>query len=112
MSSSDAAASSSGSFPVTEKPKAEKIKVKLVAVGNAPLLKRSKFLVSRDDQVFKLAKQVRKWLGMSDQDGSSLFLYVNSSFAPSVDQPLGNLFDNFKTGNELIINYSLTHAYG
>ena len=96
---SEAASSSSASGaaqppqapgPAEAPKKPAKIRVKLLAVGNAPLLKRSKFLVSRDDEVYKLLKQIRVWLGMKDDNSESLFLYVNSSFAPGHEQKLGN----------------------
>jgi len=109
-SSSSASASASASSSGAQNKK-KKVKVKLVAVGNAPLLKRSKFLVAADDEIFKLLKQIRAWLNLKDSD-QSLFLYINSCFAPSLDQLLGELHECFSVSGELIVNYSLTAAYG
>lgn len=43
---------------------------------------------------------------------AGLFLYVNSSFAPAGDEVVGNLFACFAVDNTLIVNYSLTPAWG
>ena len=41
----------------------------------------------------------------------SQFVYVNSAFEPSIDQSVGELFLCFGTGEELVINYSITEAW-
>ncbi|KAG7396744.1 Ubiquitin-like protein [Phytophthora boehmeriae] len=78
-----------------------KVTLQFVAVGNAPLMKRTKFTVY---------KFLRKQLRLKDTD--SLFVYCNSSFAPSPDQRLSSLFESFQVGDVLVLNYSLTQAWG
>ncbi|KAI9912300.1 hypothetical protein PsorP6_009822 [Peronosclerospora sorghi] len=116
------------------------VTLQFVAVGNAPLLKRTKFTVSGHDPLSVVYKFLRKQLRL--QDSESLFVYCNSSFAPCPDQRLSSLFEVrfcclrtymgkrttrlltrvcvmvedqsqcFQVGNVLVLNYSLTQAWG
>jgi len=95
--------------------KPEKIKVHLVAVGSAPILKKSKFLMNADDQFAVATAFLRKLLKLSSgagPTGSSLFLYVNAAFVPPPDERLGDLFDCFATRGELVVHYCLQEAWG
>ncbi|TDH69169.1 hypothetical protein CCR75_005875 [Bremia lactucae] len=88
----------------------EKVTLQFVAVGNAPLMKRTKFTVSGHDQLRVVYQFLRKQLRLRDSD--SLFVYCNSSFAPSPAQRLSSLFESFQAGDVLVLNYSLTQAWG
>lgn len=98
-------------------PKPNKIKVHLVAVGSAPILKKSKFLMNADDRFVVAIAFLRKVLKLSSSTAgaasiSSLFLYVNAAFVPSPDERMGDLFDCFGSRGELVIHYSLQEAWG
>ena len=97
-------------------PKPEKIKVHLVAVGSAPILKKSKFLMNADDRFVVAIDFLRKLLKLSSGAGgaasASLFLYVNAAFVPSPDERIGDLFDCFGIRGELVLHYSLQEAWG
>ena len=41
-----------------------------------------------------------------------LFLYCDSAFSPSPEEPLEHLFLCFGQGGELVINYATIGAYG
>lgn len=101
--------------------KSEKIKVHLVAVGSAPILKKSKFLMNADDRFAVAIAFLRKVLKLSSSSttsnnlgmkASSLFLYVNAAFVPSPDERIGDLFDCFGSRGELVVHYSLQEAWG
>mmetsp|Transcript_4240 Transcript_4240/g.9622 ORF Transcript_4240/g.9622 Transcript_4240/m.9622 type:complete len:177 (-) Transcript_4240:395-925(-) len=102
----------------TDNPKPIKIKVHLVAVGSAPILKKSKFLMNADDRFAVAIAFLRKVLKLSSSGTtstasiSSLFLYVNAAFVPSPDERMGDLFDCFGSRGELVIHYSLQEAWG
>lgn len=112
------------SFTSNIKTKSEKIKVHLVAVGSAPILKKSKFLMNADDRFAVAIAFLRKVLKLSSSSNtssvsnttgmkaSSLFLYVNAAFVPSPDERIGDLFDCFGSRGELVIHYSLQEAWG
>ena len=105
-----------------------KIKVHLVAVGSAPILKKSKFLMNADDRFAVAIAFLRKVLKLSTtttsssassyvsnalgMKSSSLFLYVNAAFVPSPDERIGDLFDCFGSRGELVVHYSLQEAWG
>lgn len=96
--------------------KPEKIKVHMVAVGSAPILKKSKFLMNADDRfavaIAFLRKRLKLSPGAGDATASSLFLYVNAAFVPPPDERIGDLFDCFGTRGELVVHYSLQEAWG
>ena len=95
-------------------PNKEKYKILLVAVGSAPMLKKSKFLLSGKEPFRTLQSRLKKMLKVRSSNGESssdLFLYVNQSFIPSPDDLIGDLGDLFSVGEELQIHYSLQEAF-
>ena len=102
--------------PKQQPKKTEKIKVHLVAVGSAPILKKSKFLMNANDQFGVANTFLRKLLKMqisaAAPSSSSLFLYINAAFVPSPDERIGDLYDCFGIRGELVIHYSLQEAWG
>ena len=117
-----------------------KIKVHLVAVGSAPILKKNKFLMNRADNFGVAISFLRKRLKLGDgsstvnatatttstnassnasssnttppPSSSSLFLYINSAFVPCPTEQIGDLYDCFGMREELVIHYSLQEAWG
>mmetsp|Transcript_20806 Transcript_20806/g.31279 ORF Transcript_20806/g.31279 Transcript_20806/m.31279 type:complete len:147 (+) Transcript_20806:164-604(+) len=96
-----------------------KIKVHLVAVGSAPILKKNKFLMNRTDNFGVAISFLRKRLKLNNNNNNtstssslSLFLYVNSAFVPCPTEQIGDLYDCFGMREELVIHYSLQEAWG
>lgn len=87
-----------------------KVKLHFVAVGAAPIMKKTKFQISAEHRFASVSSFLRKMLKL--QSGQSLFLYCNSSFVPSMDQPLLDLRDAFAVRDELVVHYSLQEAWG
>ena len=89
----------------------EKVKVHFVAVGAAPIMKKTKFLIAADQRFSSVIAFLRKMLKMtnsnSNNNGSSLFLYCNSAFVPGPDELVGDLRDCFNVRGELVIHYAL-----
>jgi ubiquitin-like protein ATG12 len=44
--------------------------------------------------------------------GERVFAYLRASFAPSPLDHLGTLWRHYRTGDELIVQYACTPAYG
>lgn len=100
-----AALASAGSFPK------DKVVVNFKPIGNTPSLARATFKISSEQKFESVVLWLRKKLKVKDTD--SVFLYVNSAFAPSLDEVMGNLHGCFKDMNDqLIVSYSLTPAFG
>ena len=111
----------------------DKVKIHFVAVGSAPILKRTKFQINADQRFAAVHVFLRKLLKLPSLDdnnsiinnGSSssstgnssqnnLFLYCCSAFVPSPDHSIGELRDSFANAHtkELVIHYSLQEAWG
>jgi ubiquitin-like protein ATG12 len=88
----------------------DKIKIHFVAVGSAPLLKKSKFAIAADQRFASVVAFLRKMI--TAESSSSLFLYCNSAFCPSPDELLQDLNDCFSVRGELVIHYSFQEAWG
>ena len=66
-----------------------KINVRFKAVGSAPALDRQVCKISSTQRFEQVVTYLRKTLKVGPMD--SVFLYVNSSFAPALDEVVGNL---------------------
>jgi ubiquitin-like protein ATG12 len=86
----------------------EKIIVHLKPVANAPILKKNRFKVQGSEVFATIINFVSGQLKVKD----GIFLYCNSSFSPCADSVIADIFDCFKVGGELIINYAVTEAWG
>ena len=74
--------------PARAKANKQKVKVRLVPVGNAPILRNSKLKLSSVDRLSKLDAYIRRQLQLGP--GDSLFLYVNQVSAGYTEQEAGN----------------------
>jgi ubiquitin-like protein ATG12 len=77
------ALSTAGDFP---KPK---VTVHFKAVGSAPSLRQNVCKISSTQRFETVVSYLRKKLSVGERE--SVFLYVNSSFAPALDEVVGNL---------------------
>lgn len=98
------------STPVSEPAIPSKIEILLKAAGNAPILKKKKFLLDRTKNVHYIVDWLKKYMKLEPKD--QLFVYVNQEFAPSPDAEIGTIYDCFKTGNNVILHYCTTPAWG
>ncbi|KAL6902777.1 ubiquitin-like autophagy protein Apg12 domain-containing protein [Trichoderma evansii] len=100
------ALASAGGFPPTSK-----VVVKFKAVGSAPALQQDVCKISAARKFEEVVRYLRRKLRCKDTD--SVFLYVNSAFAPSLDEVVGNLHQCFKNAHDqLVVAYSITPAFG
>ncbi|KAB2573907.1 hypothetical protein BFW01_g3628 [Lasiodiplodia theobromae] len=88
----------------------EKVKIRFRAVGSAPGLTQPVRKLSSTARFESVVRFLRKQLRV--QDHESVFCYVNSVFAPGLDEGIGNLWRCFKTKDELVVAYSITPAFG
>jgi ubiquitin-like protein ATG12 len=89
----------------------EKVLVKFKPVGNAPRMTRDSGRITATQKFEGVVAYLRRTLRIKDTD--SVFLYVNSAFAPSLDEIVGNLHRCFRnSSDQLVVHYSLTPAFG
>lgn len=105
------------------------VTVRFQPLPSAPILKNRVFKVSASQKFETVVKFLRKKLDCKDTD--SVFCYVNSVFAPGLDEGVGGLWrvrhsmtsiflgddpniymQCFKTDDQLIVAYSMTPAFG
>jgi ubiquitin-like protein ATG12 len=91
---------------------ASKVKVHFVAVGSAPILKRTKYQISADQPFAAVTTFLRKLLKLNDGGGASLFLYIQSCFVPGPEEVIGDIQKSFGVREELVIHYSIQEAWG
>ncbi|KAJ4392940.1 Ubiquitin-like protein [Gnomoniopsis smithogilvyi] len=92
----------------------QKIVVRFKPVGgSAPSMppKRELSRISASQKFESVVAYLRRVLKV--KDGEALFLYVNATFAPALDEVVGNLWRCFKDSNDqLNVGYSMTPAFG
>uniref|UniRef100_A0A6G1SHL6 Ubiquitin-like protein ATG12 n=1 Tax=Aceria tosichella TaxID=561515 RepID=A0A6G1SHL6_9ACAR len=93
-------------------PDETKIEIFLKNTGNAPVIKnnKTKWLVKASTKVSEVAKLLIKLLNLDSNQ--SIFIYVNQSFAPALDQTVQNLFDCYECDKKLVLYYATTQAWG
>lgn len=118
-----AALASAGGFAV------DKVVIKFKPVGSAPSLAQDVCKISAARKFEEVVRYLRRKLRCKNSD--SVFLYVNSAFAPSLDEVVGNLHQVCPTSldrrpcakmemsqcfknshGQLIVAYSITPAFG
>ncbi|GAA5986574.1 hypothetical protein JCM10908_003804 [Rhodotorula pacifica] len=87
-----------------------KVVVRFKATGNAPIMKQNFYKITASNQFRTVTAFLRKELGWKASD--PLFVYINSAFAPALDDTVANLYKSFGTENHLLVNYSSTQAWG
>ncbi|PPJ49587.1 hypothetical protein CBER1_01892 [Cercospora berteroae] len=87
-----------------------KVTIRLSPLPNTPQLRQPRFRCSSNQRFEHIVRFLRRKLGLKDYE--SVFCYVNSVFAPGLDEGVGNLWRCFKTGDELVVSYSITQAFG
>ncbi|TNN20459.1 Ubiquitin-like protein [Schistosoma japonicum] len=88
----------------------DKVILLLKAAGNAPVMKKMKWSVSRKQKIHWVVDFIRKYISCDPSE--SLFLYVNQCFAPAMDAEIGSLYDCFSVEGKLILHYCKTQAWG
>ncbi|RKF79948.1 Ubiquitin-like protein ATG12 [Golovinomyces cichoracearum] len=99
------ALSAVGEFP---KPK---VTFHFTAIGSAPILRQNLCKISSMQRFEVVVSYLRRTLRMTATE--SIFVYVNSCFAPALDEVVGNLYRCFKNSkDQLLVSYSMTPAFG
>ncbi|KAI4193394.1 MAG: hypothetical protein LQ348_002872 [Seirophora lacunosa] len=96
----------------------EKVTIRLQPIGSAPQLRQKVFKISSKNRFETVVTFLRNRLFKKGEGadggggGAHVFCYVNSVFAPGLDEGVGGLWRCFKTDDQLIVAYSTTPAFG
>ncbi|KAH6640602.1 ubiquitin-like protein ATG12 [Chaetomium tenue] len=100
-----AALAAAGGFPQ------EKVVVRFRPVASAPAIRRDLVKVISTHKFDSVVAYLRKMLKVAEGDG--VFLYINNTFAPALDEVVGNLWRCFKDSSDhLNVSYSMSPAFG
>lgn len=82
--------------------------MRLHLVGSTPAINPKVFKLSRELKVAMVLQFIVKRLHLN----AAPFLYVHNLFQITIEELVGELFDVYKTGDELVISYCLSAAFG
>ncbi|KAA8626298.1 Autophagy-related protein 12 [Pyrenophora tritici-repentis] len=88
----------------------QKVTIRLQPIGSAPHLTQRIFKLSTTQTFATIVRFLRKRLGVKEHE--SVFCYVGSVFSPGLDEGVGNLWSCFKQGEELVVGYAVSPAFG
>ncbi|EUC36744.1 hypothetical protein COCVIDRAFT_37301 [Bipolaris victoriae FI3] len=88
----------------------QKVTIRLQPIGSAPHLTQRIFKLSTNQNFATIVRFLRKRLGVKEHE--SVFCYVGNVFSPGLDEGVGNLWSCFKQGEELVVGYALSPAFG
>lgn len=91
-----------------EDPRPQKIIVNLRPVASAPILQNSRIKLDCGDSVSRLITYITKQIKAK----SPIYIYINSSFCPAPEALIGDLYQVFRIGEDLVVNYAVTEAWG
>ncbi|XP_074648727.1 ubiquitin-like protein ATG12 [Tubulanus polymorphus] len=87
-----------------------KVDVLLKAAGDAPIMKKKKWVVDPGKRVGWIIDFIKRYIKCEPSE--SLFLYVNQSFCPSPDTEVGVLYNCFGSDGKLVLHYCKSQAWG
>ncbi|SMN19120.1 similar to Saccharomyces cerevisiae YBR217W ATG12 Conserved ubiquitin-like modifier involved in autophagy and the Cvt pathway [Maudiozyma saulgeensis] len=85
----------------------EKIKIKFIPIGSIAGMVPSVFKISQGQPFSMILAFLKKKLKIQN-----IYCYINNSFAPSPQQIIGDLWQQFKVNDELIVSYCGSVAFG
>ncbi|CUM55420.1 Ubiquitin-like protein ATG12 [Debaryomyces fabryi] len=86
-----------------------KVTIRFQPIGSTPSINPRVFKISSNQSISTISKFLIKKLKIKS---NLIYLYIQNSFQPNPDEKLGDLYNLFKTNNELIINYCYSIAFG
>ncbi|CAK9437005.1 uncharacterized protein LODBEIA_P14790 [Lodderomyces beijingensis] len=94
--------------PVQEIQEITKISIRLQPIGSTRAILPKVFKILSTQSV----STVNRFLCRKLRSKEPFHLYIHNSFSPLPDEKVGDLYNMFKTNNELIISYCNTLAFG
>lgn len=89
------------------RPDGGKIQVRFKSIGSIDQLRPAVFKISRDSQFSSISRFLEKRLKLD-----KVYCYLANSIVPNPDDRIGNLYDLFRSGHELIVSYCNVVAFG
>ncbi|KAI5373389.1 hypothetical protein AA0119_g1436 [Alternaria tenuissima] len=88
----------------------QKVTIRLQPIGSAPHLTQRIFKLGTNSTFATIVRFLRGRLRVKEHE--SVFCYVGSVFSPGLDEGVGNLWSCFRQGEELVVGYAISPAFG
>ncbi|CCE80429.1 Piso0_003545 [Millerozyma farinosa CBS 7064] len=86
-----------------------KVTIRFQPIGSTPSITPRVFKISSNSTISTLKRFLIKRLKVKN---NLIYVYIQNSFQPLPDEMVGDLYNLFKVGNELILSYCHTVAFG
>ncbi|GAB67884.1 hypothetical protein PCYB_124500 [Plasmodium cynomolgi strain B] len=83
------------------------IKIALKSISGTAVLKKNKILINGNETLESVLSFLKKVFNRNEH----IYLYINNTIKPNLDDFLADLFDLYQVSNCLNISYSFTPAY-
>ncbi|CAG9473590.1 autophagy-related protein 12, putative [Plasmodium vivax] len=84
-----------------------KVKIAFKSISGTAVLKKNKILINGNETLESVLSFLKKVFNRNEH----IYLYINSTIKPNLDDFLADLFDLYQISNCLNISYSFTPAY-
>ncbi|SBT41769.1 autophagy-related protein 12, putative (ATG12) [Plasmodium ovale wallikeri] len=84
-----------------------RLKIVFKSISGTTILKKNKILISGNETL----ASVENFLKRVFKKNEHIYLYINNSIRPNLDDFIADLFDLYQIANSLNISYSFTPAY-
>ncbi|EUD69220.1 hypothetical protein C922_00083 [Plasmodium inui San Antonio 1] len=84
-----------------------KVKIAFKSISGTAVLKKNKILINGNETLESVLNFLKKVFNRNEH----IYLYINNTIKPNLDDFLADLFDLYQVSNCLNISYSFTPAY-
>ncbi|SCO93872.1 autophagy-related protein 12, putative [Plasmodium malariae] len=85
----------------------KKVKIVLKSISGTTILKKNKILINGNETLFSVLNFLKKIFNRYEY----IYLYINNTVSPNLDDFISDLFDLYQISNSLNISYSFSPAY-
>ncbi|CAD2101014.1 autophagy-related protein 12, putative [Plasmodium vinckei brucechwatti] len=87
--------------------KVEKMKIVLKSISGISILKKNKIIINGNETLASILNFLKKVYNKEEY----IYLYINNTIKPNLDDYISDLFDLYQISNSLNISYSFNPAY-
>ncbi|CDU19999.1 autophagy-related protein 12, putative [Plasmodium yoelii] len=85
----------------------KKVKIVLKSISGISILKKNKIIINGNETLVSILNFLKKIYNKEEY----IYLYINSTIKPNLDDYISDLFDLYQISNSLNISYSFNPAY-
>ncbi|CXI96777.1 autophagy-related protein 12, putative [Plasmodium berghei] len=85
----------------------KKVKIVLKSISGISILKKNKIVINGNETLVSILNFLKKIYNKEEY----IYLYINNTIKPNLDDYISDLFDLYQISNSLNISYSFNPAY-